>query len=62
MEQPQILLVATERQEDWVTISGQRFFRTGDIGQLNKDGSLSIIDRKKDRAVQTWQAASSQLM
>jgi len=37
-----------KNEEDWVTIDGQRFFRTGDIGQLNKDGSLSIIDRKKD--------------
>lgn len=37
-----------KNEEDWVEIDGIRFFRTGDIGQINKDGSLSIIDRKKD--------------
>eukprot|EP00928_Gymnodinium_smaydae_P030280 TRINITY_DN22560_c0_g1_i1.p1 TRINITY_DN22560_c0_g1~~TRINITY_DN22560_c0_g1_i1.p1 ORF type:complete len:704 (-),score=126.92 TRINITY_DN22560_c0_g1_i1:322-2433(-) len=34
--------------EDWVEISGTRFFRTGDIAQINKNGTLQIIDRKKD--------------
>jgi len=34
--------------EDWEEIDGVRFFRTGDIGQIKADGSLQIIDRKKD--------------
>jgi len=34
--------------EDWVTIDGVRFFRTGDIGQVSSNGTLQIIDRKKD--------------
>lgn len=37
-----------KNQEDWVEIDGIRFFRTGDIGQIKQDGSLQIIDRKKD--------------
>mmetsp|Transcript_51221 Transcript_51221/g.122723 ORF Transcript_51221/g.122723 Transcript_51221/m.122723 type:complete len:692 (+) Transcript_51221:59-2134(+) len=37
-----------KNEEDWVTIDGIRFFRTGDIGQINKNLTLSIIDRKKD--------------
>lgn len=34
--------------EDWVVIDGIRFFRSGDIGQIRPNGTLEIIDRKKD--------------
>lgn len=34
--------------EDWLDIGGIRFFRTGDIGQIRANGTLQIIDRKKD--------------
>lgn len=34
--------------EDWLEIDGIRFFRTGDIGQIRPNGTLQIIDRKKD--------------
>lgn len=34
--------------EDWVVIDGIRFFRTGDIAQIKPNGTLQIIDRKKD--------------
>lgn len=40
--------LAQKNAEDWVTIQGVRFFRTGDVGQIKEDGSLQIIDRKKD--------------
>lgn len=35
-------------KEDFIKIDGKRYFATGDIGEFRADGSLKIIDRKKD--------------
>jgi len=34
--------------EDFHVVDGQRWFATGDIGKIESDGCLRIIDRKKD--------------
>lgn len=43
-----ILVAASDSTQPAQTIDAQGWLHTGDIGQWNDDGSLSIIDRKKN--------------
>ena len=41
-------LMEEKTKEDFYVEDGRRWFRSGDIGQLMPEGTLKIIDRKKD--------------
>jgi len=41
-------LLPEKTEEEFFNQDGKRWFRTGDIGHFHENGTLSIIDRKKD--------------
>ncbi len=42
---------AKSAEAEWRDASGKRFIRTGDIGRMDPDGFLVLLDRKKDMII-----------
>jgi len=38
-------------EAEWYSPDGLRFIRTGDVGRFDKDGFLTLMDRKKDMII-----------
>jgi acyl-CoA synthetase (AMP-forming)/AMP-acid ligase II len=42
---------AKTREAEWFDAEGRRFIRTGDVGRIDEDGFLILMDRRKDMVI-----------